>query len=286
LSDIQFEKSYRLQINDLVIESGQNPTPLRIAFRTEATLDATHNKAAIEVYNLARSTRDRISGSTLKVTLEAGYQNRLGLIFTGNILPKGISHPKQGPDVITKLQAGDGENALRTSRVNENFGAKARMTDVLLKLSDKFTGVSAEKAKARIRKGDFKGAFTEFANGFSTVGSLRTEYAHLMATAGLTWSIQNNELVVLGEDETTQDLAFEIGPGSGLIGSPEYGDINNDKHKGAIKFRSLLNAAVAPGRKIVLKSESKNATLKVFHTVCVGDMNGDQWFTEAEGRPL
>lgn len=283
---LQFDKAYRLQIDDLVIESAQNPTPLRISFRIERTSDATHNKAAIEIYNLAKATRDRILTSSVKVTLEAGYQNRVGLIFSGNILPRGISHPRQGPDIVTKLQAGDGENSLRTSRVNENFGPKARLTDVLIKLADKFQGVSAEKAKARIRKGDFEGAFKEYANGLSSVGSLRTEFGHLMATAGLTWSIQSGELQVLEEEETTQELAFEVGPGSGLIGSPEHGDVNSKKSGGAIKFRSLIQAAIAPGRKVVLKSDSINGTMKVFHTVNVGDTHGEQWFTEAEGRPV
>jgi hypothetical protein len=261
VSDLQFGKAYRLRVGDVLIESGQNPMPLRVSFRIERKLDAKHNKAAIEIYNLAKATRDRISASEVQVTLEAGYQTRIGRIFSGNILQRGIAHVKQGPDIITKLQAGDGENALRTSRVNENFGPKARLTD-------------------------FEGAFKEYANGLSVVGSARTEFGHLMATAGLTWSIQGGELQVLGDDETTQDLAFEIGPGSGLIGSPERGDVNSKDSSGAIKFRSLINAAIAPGRKIVLKSANINSTLKVFHTVDVGDTHGEQWFTEGEGKPL
>jgi hypothetical protein len=282
MSDLLFDRSCRLQVEDLLIERG-----LRVSFRIERTGDHAHNKAAIEIYNLAEASRDRITKAEVKVTLEAGYQNRFGTLFTGNILSGGIAHVKQGPDWITKLQAGDGENALRTSRAADVFGPKTRLTDVLVKMADKFKGVSSERAKERIRKGDFKGAVQEFANGFSAAGNLRTEFQHLMGTAGLTWSIQNGEMLVLAEDETTQETALEIGPGSGLIGSPERGDVNNTKTKGAIKFRSLLQASIAPGRRVVLKSANINATLKVFHVVYVGDTHAsDQWFTEAEGKPI
>ncbi len=274
MSDVQFGKSYRLQIEDLQIEN-----LLRVSFRIERTLTPDHNKAAIEIYNLSQSSRDRITKDRVTVKLEAGYQDRLGLLFTGDILGGGVSHVKNGPDWVTKIQAGDGEQALRTSRVNESFGPKTKLVDVLGKMAGKFTGISADKAKARIKQGDFAGAFKEFANGFSSSGVLRDEFDTLMGDAGLQWSIQNGEMQVLAPGESTQDTAFEVGPGSGLIGSPEKGD------KGAIKFRSLLQASIAPGRKVVLKSRSIDGTIIVSHVVYVGDTHGDQWFTESEGLP-
>lgn len=274
MSDLQFGKTYRLTIEDLEIESS-----LRCSFRIERTLTADHNKAAIEIYNLSKASRDRITKDRVTVKLEAGYQDRMGLLFSGDILAGGVLHMKNGPDWVTKIQAGDGEQALRTSRINESFGPRTKLVDVLGKMAGKFTGISADKAKSKIKAGDFPGAFKEFVNGFSASGVLRSEFDTLMGNAGLTWSIQNNEMQVLAVGESTQDTAFEVGPGSGLIGSPEKGD------KGAIKFRSLLQASIAPGRKVVLKSRDINATIVVEHVVYVGDTHGDQWFTESEGKP-
>ncbi len=288
MSDLLFGRTYRLQIDDLEIDPRiEADLGLRVTFRVERSTDKEHNKAEVEVYNLGQKTRDRLTNHNVTMKFEAGYQNQLGLVFTGNIIPSGVSHIKQGPDWVSKFQAGDGENGLRTSRVNESFGPNTRLTHVIEKLAGKFQGVSVDKAKARIKKGDFSGAFKEFAGGFNAAGELRTEFDRTMKTAGLTWSIQNGELQLLEEDETTQELAFEVGPGSGLIGSPERGDVNSKTGKGAIKFRSLLNAAIAPGRRVVLKSRSINATLKIFHTVYVGDSaGGDSWFTEAEGHAV
>jgi hypothetical protein len=274
MSDVQFGKTYRLKVEDLEIESS-----LRCSFRIERTTKSDHNKATIEVYNLSQKSRDRITKDRVTVKLEAGYQDRLGLLFSGDILTGGVSHVKNGADWVTKIQAGDGEQALRTSRVNESFGPNTKLVDVLSKMAGKFVGVSADKAKKKIAAGDFPGAFKEFANGFTAAGPLRGEFDTLMKNAGLEWSIQNGEMQVTVEGDPTQETAFEVGPGSGLIGSPEKGD------KGAIKFRSLLQSSITPGRRVVLKSRSINATIVVNHVVYVGDTHGDQWFTESEGLP-
>jgi hypothetical protein len=278
-----FGRSCRVQIDDVIVEcinttdSGVELGGLRVSGRVEKTDDGKPNKLELNVYNLAQKTRDRLGKTKVSVVVEAGYQKELSLIFKGDL--RRVAHPKEGPDVVTKVSSGDGDVVLRGTRFSGNFAANMKVSDLLVKMVESF-GVSSEQAKQRIRRGDFRGGIQELTKGFNFSGPLQQEFDRRMKDAGLEWSIQNGELQVLGEKETLQTTALKISPSSGLIGSPDLGE------KDTIKFLTLLQASIAPGRKVVLESQSKSGTFKVTKCVHRFDTHGSDWFTECEAKSL
>ncbi len=282
---VNFGRRARIQIDDVVVDSapaGDEKGP-RIAFKIEKTLEPKPNKLEANIYNLAKKTRDRITKPKVSVTLEAGYKTDIGLLFKGDLRKVWDTHER--PEVVTKLSSGDGDASLRGARFNESFGPNTKISDILLKMVDKL-GVNAQAAKDRIRRGDFRGSLKEFANGFTYSGPLQAEFEKRMRDAGLGWSIQNGELLVLGDKETKQTRAVVLNASSGLLGSPER--VTNDKqHPHAWKFRFMLTAAVTCGVKVVLDSLEFKGTLRVHKITHQGDTWGDEDFlNEAEGSPL
>jgi hypothetical protein len=86
--------------------------------------------------------------------------------------------------------------------------------------------------------------------GFQFSGALAPEFDRLMSTLGLTWSVQDGAIQILGADEVTQEKALQLGPSSGLLGSPKRID------KGLVSFQCMMIADIAVGRKVVLESDS------------------------------
>lgn len=269
----QFDRRWRVQVGDLATEE------LRCVFTVTRSLKPEPNKIDLSICNLSRESRQRITpekGKTVAVQIDAGYKDSVGTIFVGEA--RRVYPVRQGPDMITRVQGGDGERQLRTARMAENFGPGTKLVDVLEKMAGSL-GVKADAAKERIRRGDFRGGLTEFIHGFNFSGPLREEFERQMKSAGLNWSVQNGELQVLGDGETTQQEAFVFSADSGLIGSPEI------KDSGGVKFQCLMQAALAPGQKAVLDARAVQGTFKITDLVFHGDTHGQDWIVDVDADP-
>ena len=113
----KFGRTYRL---DVFNPSGKQITiepPFTIRFGVTRNTLASANRATIEVINLGPQTRNQIFKDRFsiaeywRVQLQAGYNNRLHEIFTGN-LHEGYSD-KQNTEWITALDCFDGMNAIQ-----------------------------------------------------------------------------------------------------------------------------------------------------------------------------
>ncbi len=267
----QFDRRWRVQVDDVVIEE------LRCSFTVERNLKAEPNKLDLSIFNLKKETRERLCKRDVKVEIAAGYKDAVGTIFVGTA--RRVYPVTDGPNVVLRVQGGDGEKALGSARFSQSFGPNTKIADVLDKMAGSL-GVKADAAKERIRKGDYRGGLKEFVNGFNFSGALRSEFDRQMHNAGLTWSVQNGELQILAENETTQQEALRFAADTGLVGSPELAD------KGIVKFRVLMQAALSPGRKVVLSSKTINGTIKLTKLAFKGDSHGAEWFVDCEGARL
>lgn len=87
--------------------------PITCHFNVSRGVLCDNNKATIELYNLAPSTREEIFQDTFTIdtekfkyiTLEAGYGNSLSLVFKGRILQAYSKKSGGQTDVITEIQA-------------------------------------------------------------------------------------------------------------------------------------------------------------------------------------
>lgn len=251
-------------------------TGLRCAFKVEQTLKPEPNKAEVSIWNLSEATRASLRGVVVPVTLEAGYVGTRQVVFKGDIAADGVISTRDGPDWVTTLRAGDGEDLYRRTRVQESFAEGTKIKDVLAKLLGKF-GDSAKEAFQKAKAGDFSGALDTFVGGAVMSGPAHDELTKLLAANGYTWSFQDGKVQILKAGEANTEPAVLLSSSTGLLGSPEIGK------GGVLKFRSLLQPGLRPGRKVKIQSrEIHGAFFVVGKVVHTGDTHGNDWLSEVD----
>lgn len=111
MMSIKFIRDYELLIQTETQELKIVP-PFRVVFRGTKSIDKGLNTVNISIYNLKESTRLKITKDEtnkelyLKLELRVGY-DRLQTLFKGNITY--ASSRRQGTDIVTEIEGGDGE---------------------------------------------------------------------------------------------------------------------------------------------------------------------------------
>lgn len=257
---------------------------LRTEFDVKKTESSDPNKAVVGIYNLSQSTRNLIDKTDSLLTLYAGYEDGPGLsiVFKGDIT--NVSHKYAPPEVITVIEASDGENNIQDKRISLSYSGSVSMRQVLSDTIKRF-GFAEQLAFSGIAFND-----VILNNGYAFVGKIKTVMDEVCKILSLQWSIQNNELKLYQEDLTDETIVINLSPQTGLIGSPEQIKIKTGKKKTDIKqldgwkIKSLLQPVAEPGGRVnltskVLTDESEFKILNVNHS---GDTHGSAWQTEIE----
>jgi hypothetical protein len=261
----------------------------RITFKVERTSESSANKAEISVYNLSQKSRDFITADVKGkvVMLTAGYQGDSSTIFFGDIVHPEIS--RSGPDMMMKLECGDAERSLTESHVEIGLGPGTTTTQ-LINLAARSLGFVPSIVADLIPE--------SFVKGFAFAGTAKKLLDEITNKIGAKWSIQNGELQVHKKDGDIGSSAINISPTTGLIGWPT-------KTKDGVKFRSLLNPQIRPGRLVFLQSKqftgnqvavqrpSGGLTVATIGELVIvqkatfeGDTHGDAYHVEVEGAIL
>ncbi len=249
--------------------SNQGCPGLRIRFKISKTGDSTPNKAEIDVYNLSADSRhyiDSYNPKTWAVRLSAGYQaTGLQLLFSGSVelasnekAGHRASH-HQGPDWMTKIQSIDGVHAYRAVVLSDSFGP-GTSEDAVVRHVAKQMGVTVGAIK----------------------GLSKAKYNHgraLCKSRGLRWSIQDGVLQILPIGQGLDLTAFVIGPATGLVGSPE-------RTETGVKFTSLLQGGINPGRLIQLESAYLKGLYIAENVDHTGDTHDYPWYTTVDAFRL
>jgi hypothetical protein len=256
-------KEFRSQI------TSQDPTKpvtegFRIGFRIEKDTSSTVNKAEVRIYNLAEASRGYAEKTAKVVELLAGYGSTPKVIFRGDI-GRCIS-TKEGSDVITKFEIGDGMVAYQQSRLDLSFKAGTTIKDIF----DSLVGALG------LTKGDQANIPNKtFLRGLSLSGPARDHLDYLTQKFGLEWSVQNGAVQIVQKNSTTSETAFLLSPNTGLIGSP------NKKIIG-VEVLSLLQPDLNPGRLIQIQSKLVNGNFRAEKVVHEGDTVDLPWYTRVE----
>lgn len=266
-----YDRELTLQVGTLGI------TGLRVSFRVTRTLFSEPNTAEISVWNLSENSRAQVQVRGTRISLSAGYRGTSEVLFSGNI--RKATTTRVGADVVTRIQAGDGETAYRTARVNESLAPGTTVADALSTLG-KSLGIGLGNVKEKASEGGWRGKLTEWTNGLTLSGKSSEELDKLTRSLGLEWSIQDGELQVLRSGERNRDAAVLLTSDSGLIGSPEVGDL------GVVNVTSLLQPGLRPGRAVDLRSEFLRGLYRVQKVTHSGDTHGAAWHSTCEMRPL
>ena len=251
-TSLLYLRKVRLTIASLV----GSPTlieKLRINFDVTKTNESNPNRSKIEVYNLSEQTRSLFEDKKTRLVLEAGYVNTVATIFQGNITK--AYHKRDGTDIITTAELGDGDNRYRNARMDKGFPPGISADQVIKDISDELgLPISSKKGVPNFK----------YANGLALSSVVRNHLDMLAAKFNFEWSIQDETLQIIPRGEGTDDGIILISSSSGLVGSPSKVD------KG-VEFETLLMPTLRPGRRVQLESKFVNGIFKLRTVAHVGD---------------
>lgn len=268
---------------------------LKVQFEIIKTLDPTPNTAQIKIFNLKKDNEKFIVGylsnaEFKEVLVNAGYQNAQRLIFKGNI--KHAFHYRDKTDLITQIEAADGDKDYRQAKLNLTLAAGTTAADVVNAAVGSFNSTTLghnliPPGNPRIR-------------GRVISGMTRDVLGKLAREATADWSIQDGALQIVPAGSVLPNQAIVVNASTGMLSAPEI----NDR---GIKVTTLLNPLIGINtvlqldnndikqlirkRRGLSKNTRKNPNLstvglnadglyKVIRTDHRGDTRGNQWETE------
>jgi hypothetical protein len=248
-------------------------------FRVDRSLTPSQNTADITVYGLAESSRKSLQqcATGIFIKLCAGYTTDavLPTLFYGQL--REVRTVRNGADWQTEISSGDADEE-KARPVDFSLGPGATFEAAIKRLAEKMGGKIGNLA-ATLKDAKFSDSSKEFTEGMSVFGNGDDELRKLLASGGLTHSWQNGELQILPLGKALSTSAVTLDETSGLIGSPELGE--ND----TVKFRSLLNAEITPGRTVHVISRNLDGHFRAERVVYTGSISGNDWFADVEGAP-
>lgn len=287
---------------------------MRIAFDITKTVASETNKATIDLYNLAQTTRDRFKKGD-EVVVEAGYAGLVEEIYRGEITRP--SSGRSGADFVTTLECGDGAETYAAQSVEQEFAAGTRVRDVIKRVAGEFTKPIPDASGSPVRFGelpkkgqkgvgkfkDEKPSRIQFRNidadlsaldtdlgeaGFSLVlrrafavsGNAKEVMDKLGAMWRFDWSVQDGVFQITSYGRPLVGEAVALSPEHGLIGTPAK------MEDGSVRMVSLLIPQLRPGIQVQLTSEALSGTYRADVVRFTGDTHAENWTAEVEARAL
>ncbi len=257
---------------------------LRVTFKVKKNLKPEPNTCEIKVYNLGQDNRDALEhapGGKLVVRLEAGYKDTgTSQLFLGEA--RGAWTEWDGPDCITNVTTGDSEKEMQEARLHISIGAGVP-ADVALTAMVRALGVGTGNVAQAVAMLKAKGVTSMFGPGTAITGQVKRQLTDFCRSAGLEWSVQDGKIQILDLNKSLHEKAVELGPETGLIGSPSI-DFNasSKKKRGGqiVKAKCLLIPEITPGRKVSFKSKTVTGGFRIEEVEYVGDTHGQEWYAQ------
>lgn len=276
-----FKRYARLVIDTIEIEHGFGGQALDIAFSIERSLKPEPNTADVQVWNLNQDHRSQLeetkgeSGSKVPVSLEAGYEGGFALIYVGTM--RTVFSERQGPDIVTILQSGDGEKEYQQGRINLSIAPATPNPSIMQQIVKKLGIGEGNLATATPL---LLAAPLLLPQGGVLSGSASQIMTRVAQSLGFEWSIQDEALQLLQARAPVAAAAVLLTPATGLVGSPS---VDNE---GILTAQALLIPDVFPGRLLVLESERLSGSYRIEKCRYSGNTAGGEWYVEVEAKKL
>lgn len=257
--------------NGIVIQN------LRVQFKIEKSLQKTPNRCEVTITNCNANTRAFLQAKPLTVRIEAGYDDDLRHVFTGD-LRYGYSHVVDA-DWETVLELADGDRAYRYARVSRAYPKGA---NVIAALRDCASSMGLQLTGDVIASNDLQ---AQFATGRTLHGPARDELTRLLAPYGYHWSLQDGQLQILKDQNAAPGTAFLMSQATGLVKSPEYTVPEKAGQPTMLKTEALLYPELIPGATIDVESVQISGLFRIDKLTHTADTHGDDWTTACESLP-
>lgn len=274
-----FNRMATLKVSPATGGKGKSFAGLRVAFEIEKSSESTPNPAKIMIYNLSKPSRAELEKPGLIMILQVGYEGgpdddaQLSQLYIGDV--KRVTTKRQGPDLITTLEGGDSEKAIKEVKIDQSYKEFTSVAQVISSLASKL-GVSIGTISASVTD--------VFQHGLSLTGLVSDNLDLLTKKLGLEWHITDGQLNILGPKESTLEPAILLSPATGLIGTPSKRQ-DDQKVKNAftgIECSSLLHPGIKPGRIISLVSDQIIGVFRVRRGKFQGDTDVGEWKVDIE----
>lgn len=288
----------------LRIEEAGAEASLRISFEVTKTAQSDSNKAVVQVYNLARASRERFARHDI-VRLQVGYSGVMELAYEGEVTR--ARNERVGAEVVSTLECGDGVEAFQAQTIEKTFAAGATVSAVVLAVAKRFETAVPDREASAVSFAPHASRKTKAsrlslrnlpadlavlerslkAQGFATVlrramsvsGSAREVMDRLARMWRFDWSVQDGAVQVVAYGETLVGQAVLLSPSTGLLAVPIITDIG-------VRVRALLIPYVRPGSMLQVESDTVTGSFRTETVRLQGDTRGGPWELEAEARSL
>lgn len=263
----------------------------RISFKIEKTSESTPNPAKIKIFNLNQDKRALFENKDQTIILQVGYlgltASVLKTLFTGDIISAKTS--KKGPDLVTEIEAGDGEKKLVETFVNKSYSgdrfksggdsnATATTRDIVKDLIKSLGLIPNPTKEKEVDKKLELVSTTIPTHGVTMSGPAKFYLDTLLEEEGLEWSIQNGDLnVQRKEDSGNNTNAILLNKLTGLL------DVAKEEEN-KVNFKALLNPEISPSKILKIQSQimSVNGFYRVQTATYFGDTHEGQWIVKGE----
>lgn len=256
----------------------------RCYFRVEKSLKPEPNKCTLQIWNLSRDQRAQIEQMRPKkgdvtgipVLIEAGYEaTGTSQIFLGDL--RTAFSERVGPDWITTVESGDGEQAQQTARINQSFGPRTS-PEVVLNAIVRTLGIGEGNVAKTLAKLRVTGVANLYEQRVTLSGRAADVLTNFTRSAGLEWSIQDGALQILDRDKVLDGFAVRLNASSGLVESPSVDP------KGVLTCKMLVQPSIRVGALLVLESLTARGNYRIERAAWECDTHGRPWYVTVEAK--
>jgi hypothetical protein len=289
-ASLLYQRACTVTVGGLVIPAGQG-TGLDVSFKVKRGVKISQgqrkpvpNTCDVSIWNLSASHRKQIEQSTVPgaanapvpVTISAGYQSRVSVLFSGELRPG--ETVTDGNSLVTQLSSGDGDQALTQARLSLAFAPGASAAQVLQAVVQGLGVGQGNLATALALLNVAPNAGQFFARGVTLKGAAADIMSDFCRSVGLAWSVQNGALQVTQLGQPVQGQAVLVNAQTGLVGSPT---VDTD---GLLRLRTLMIPDLFPGTKLSMDSVTVKGGFAVTYVETIGDTFGNDWNHEIEAQ--
>lgn len=209
----QYLRDARLTLGD---PSGKDldVSELRFTFQIQHSTTQTLKNLYARIYNMAPATIATAPREGGTVTLQAGYQGRSGVIFTGQITQTRVGR-ETPTDTCFDVFAQDGDTAYNQATVNASLAAGATAADVRAQMLKSFgtygfgDGTVPDLSTVAMPRGQV------------FYGMTRDHMRVLARDNACTWGLEDERMNMVSATQSLPNTAVVLTAATGLIGLPQ-----------------------------------------------------------------
>lgn len=281
----KFPRIWRVSATDDAGTTIDIGPPFRVTFKVKRDLSRHPNSCEIRIYNLAEQTRGIIEKGALRIRLYAGHAGVARLLFDGD-LTRAWSEREDEASIVTIIFVGDGARAYAEARMNKSYRPPIRVATVL---GDCAKSLGLKLPPEVEQSAELRQALE---GGISLHGPTRDVLTRLLAPYAYHWSVQDGRLLIIRDEDLAPGEEFIVDADSGLIGSPKWRAPDKPRKKTSKKakprpefeFDMILEPEMRPARRVRLRSEFFDVSLKALEVEHTGDSHGSDFTTKVKAR--